>query len=288
MNKIIIFIVLTLLFGLPYHSDSREFNTIMMQATCKITGKGSLGTGFIIGKPYSTNPPKAFYTLVTAAHVLKAVQGDTIILLLRKREESGLWKRLNVRVQIRNNNKPLWKTHPEVDLAAMFVRLPEGTIENLLSTDALLTDEQFEEYEIHPGFDILCLGYPFGAEANEYGFPILRSGKIASYPLTPAKQLKTFLFDFAVFRGNSGGPVYFVQKSPTFGRLLQVGKIIQGILGIVVREKNITQKIEQLYEKRETITPLSLAEVIHAAFIRELVDTLDTPRQAPNKAMSSD
>jgi S1-C subfamily serine protease len=278
MKKIITFIVLTLLFAFPYHSDSKELNTIMMQATCKIKGESSLGTGFIIGKPDPTNPPKAFYTLVTAAHVLKAVRGDTIILLLRKRDESGLWKKLNVTVHIRNDNNPLWKTHPQVDLAAMFVKLPEGAIETLLTTDFLLTDEQLEKYEIHPGFDILCLGYPFGAEANAYGFPILRSGKIASYPLTPTKELKTFLFDFAVFRGNSGGPVYFVQKNPSYGKSVHLGQTIQGILGIVVREKNITQKIEQLYERKETITPLSLAEVIHATFIRELVDTLGTPQ----------
>jgi len=278
MKKIIVFIVFALFFAFPYHSDSKELNTIMMQATCKIKGEGSLGTGFIIGKPDPTNPPKAFYTLVTAAHVLKAVRGDTIILLLRKRDESGLWKRLNVPIQIRNNNNPLWKTHPQVDLAAMFVRLPEGAIETLLTTNSLLTDEQLKKYEIHPGLDILCLGYPFGAEANEYGFPILRSGKIASYPLTPTKELKTFLFDFAVFRGNSGGPVYFVQKNPTYGRSVHLGKTIHGILGIVVREKNITQKIEQLYERKETITPLSLAEVIHATFIRDLVDALGTPQ----------
>jgi hypothetical protein len=260
----------------------------MMQATCKIKGPGSLGTGFIIGKPDPTNPPKAFYTLITAAHVLQSVRGNNIILVLRKRSESGLWKRLEKPIQIRKENKPEWKTHPQVDLAGMFVRLPDGVIETLLTTDFLVTDEQLEKYEIHPGFEILCLGYPFGAEANSYGFPILRSGKIASYPLTPTKELKSFLFDFTVFRGNSGGPVYFIEKNPSYGNAVQLGATIRGILGIVVREKNITQKIEQLYEKKEIITPLALAEVIHASFIRELVDMLGTPLETPDKQINSD
>ena len=37
------------------------------------------------------------------------------------------------------------------------------------------------------GDELLCLGYPLGAEANDAGFPILRSGKIASSE--PSKRL---------------------------------------------------------------------------------------------------
>ncbi len=276
-TKIVLFLVLFLFF--PLISYGKDLNVIMMQATCKIEGKGSLGTGFIIGKPYQSDPPKAYYTLVTAAHVLRSSRGDNVSLILRKRSETGEWNKQIVPVKIRSNGKDLWHTHPEVDLAAIFVKLPENTIETLLSTDFLLSDEKLNEYEINPGLDIVCLGYPFGAEANEYGFPILRSGKIASYPLTPTKHLKTFLFDFAVFKGNSGGPVFFTCKNPTYGNTTHLGQTISGILGIIVGEKNITQKTVQLYERKETITPLSLAEVVHASFIRELIDTMKTPQQ---------
>jgi 3D (Asp-Asp-Asp) domain-containing protein len=276
MSKRIILCLVALCL-IPSFSYGKDLNVIMMQATCKIEGKGSLGTGFIIGKPYQSDPPKAYYTLVTAAHVLRSVRGNRINLKMRKRNEALQWEKITVPVMIRNNGQDLWHTHPEVDLAAIFVRLPEGTIETLLSTDLLMTDEKLIEYEINPGLEIVCLGYPFGAESNEYGFPILRSGKIASYPLTPSKDMKTFLFDFAVFRGNSGGPVYFTSKSPTYGNVVHVGQTIYGILGIIVREKNITQKTEQLYERKETITPLSLAEVVHASFIRELIDTMEVP-----------
>jgi len=37
-------------------------------------------------------------------------------------------------------------------------------------------------------------------------------------------------------------------------------------MGLVVKERNITQKIVELYEKRETVTPLQLGKEIHATF----------------------
>ena len=276
--KYLLVSLLLFLFGFN-QAYAEDINTVMMQATCKIEAPGTLGTGFILGKPDPNNPPKAFYTLITAAHVLEAVQGDTIVLVLRQEQDDGNWKRIEVPVKIKVNGQPLWTKHPDVDAAAMFVHLPKNTIKSLLTTNFLMDDQSLDKYEIHPGEEILCLGYPFGAEANAEGFPILRSGRIASYPLTPTRMTKTFLFDFTVFRGNSGGPVYFVKENPSYGGGVYLGQTIQGILGIVIRERSITQKIQQLYERKETITPLQLAEVIHASFIKELIDLLSIPEK---------
>jgi S1-C subfamily serine protease len=184
---------------------------------------------------------------------------------------------VEIPVQIRSGKKELWKKHPRVDVAAMFISLPENVVSTLLTTNDLMDDNKLNEYEIHPGLELLCLGYPFGAEANSKGFPILRSGRIASYPLTPTKEIKTFLFDFTVFPGNSGGPVYFFKQDPAYGGVRRIGSAIYGIMGLVVRERNITQKVEELYEKRETVTPLQLGEVIHATFIKELIASMDAP-----------
>jgi len=62
-------------------ATAADLSTIMMEATCKVVGKGSIGTGFVIGKLDPDNPPRAFYTLITADHVLRAVQGDTVVLV---------------------------------------------------------------------------------------------------------------------------------------------------------------------------------------------------------------
>jgi len=253
-----------------------NIHTAMMESTVKIVGNGSVGTGFIVGRPSATNPQQFFYTLVTANHVLAGVQGDAIILVLRRLNATGDWERIELSLQIRNGGKDLWKKHPDVDLAALFVRLPKHVVRTVIPLSLMLSDKEIAEFEIGPGTELLCLGYPFGAESNPEGFPVLRSGKIASYPLLPTKKTKTFLFDFTVFRGNSGGPVYIYDKAPIYGGAMHVGATA-GIMGLVTAERNITQKIEQLYEKRETITPLVLGEVIHASFIVDLVNSLPEP-----------
>ena len=41
---------------------------------------------------------------------------------------------------------------------------------------------------------------------------IRASGRIASYPITPTSKTRTFLLDFEVFEGNSGGPVFLYER----------------------------------------------------------------------------
>jgi S1-C subfamily serine protease len=267
-----------LLLCFPFCAFAAELNTIMMEATCKIQGPGSMGTGFIIGKPDTNNTGNAFYTLVTADHVLSKMQGETAVLVLRQYRETDEWTRIEVPIRIRDGATPLWKKHPDVDIAGIFVRLPPNTVRTLLTTAWLISDKQLTEYEIYPGMELMCLGYPFGAEANSLGFPILRSGRIASYPLTPTKTTKTFLFDFTVFRGNSGGPVYFMEKDPSYGGMRRIGTAIYGIIGLVIEERNITEHIQDLYEKKEKITPLQIGSVVHASFIKELVESMGFPK----------
>jgi hypothetical protein len=153
----------------------------------------------------------------------------------------------------------------------------------MLPTTSLADDAMMEKYEIHPGDELLCLGFPRGAEANVFGFPILRSGRIASYPLTPAKDIKSFLYDFEVFEGNSGGPVYFVDRNRVYGGTSHLGETNQFMAGIVTEQKYavshsikpIETKPESIrYEVEERRERLSLAVVVPAYFIQETLRLL--------------
>jgi hypothetical protein len=70
-----------------------DINTALMKATFKLEGRTAqgqttLGTAFIMGRPYShppaDQPQKARFVLITAAHVLNEMQGDQAILHLRR------------------------------------------------------------------------------------------------------------------------------------------------------------------------------------------------------------
>ena len=258
--------------GLMMAKDNFELNTILMRSTFKLQGDNSIGTAFILGKPLKKVPDRAYYVLITATHVLENMKGEKATLFLRKKTKKS-FKKISWSIPIRKQNKDIWVKHPEVDVSAMYVTLPENIDIALLPISMLSDDEVFEKFEIHPGDELFCLGFPFSAEANPAGFPILRSGKIASFPIIPAKETKCFLFDFEVFPGNSGGPVYFVQSGRTYRGAWRPGTI-QFIAGLVSQEHIITEKIKSIYEEQVKKHPLALAVVIHASFIRETINLL--------------
>jgi hypothetical protein len=112
----------------------------------------------------------------------------------------------------------------------------------------------------------MALGFPRGLAANQAGFPILRSGRIASYPVAPAKIFPTFLLDFSVFPGNSGGPVFMhneARRSPADAN--QAPQDVEFIAGL------LTQQVELNNER------LEIGIVTHAKYIRETVALVDNP-----------
>ncbi len=161
----------------------------------------------------------------------------------------------------------------------MYVRLPEEVSSwlPLLSTDLLADDQMLSKFEIHPGDELECLGYPLGNASNEAGFPILRSGKIASYPLLPTAATKTFLFDFRIFKGNSGGPVYFIATNRIYGGSTMLGQTIGFIAGLVSEERVFQQVTAGPYEQAARQVQLGLAVIVHASLIKEAIEMLPLP-----------
>ncbi len=260
--------------------ETFEINTTLMRSTFKLEGQalgkpqgvGIVGTAFILAKPSASDPQKGYFVLVTGGHILKNMAGDEAGLFLRSKTGDTFQKR-PYPIKIRKNGRPVWTDHPEADVAVMYIDLPIDADVTPLSTDFLATDEMLKQYNVHPGDRLSCLGYPLTVEANDAGFPILRSGQIASYPLTPTKLVKTFTFDFNVFEGNSGGPVYLSDSNRFYGGSTNIGPV-QFLVGLVSEQTIITEEIKTKSQKRTIALPLGLAIVIHASLIREALDLL--------------
>lgn len=152
----------------------------------------------------------------------------------------------------------------------MYISLPDGVDISLLGTAMFADDDMFNEYEIHPGDELFCLGFPLGFESNDAGFPVLRGGKISTFPLVPMKKVRRFLFDFEVFQGNSGGPVYFVAINRYYGGVFHLGTGIQCLVGLVTQQANLKEKT--LF--RDELHSLGLGVVIHSSYIKETIDML--------------
>ena len=257
---------------LSYAEESSNIASILMRSTFKIQQGSSIGTVFILGEPLKDYPKRAYFVLMTASHVLDSMKGEKATIYLRKKV-NGSFVKYPFTISIRHKGKPLWVKHPDVDVAAMRLGIPRDSDRRLVPTTLLATDEFINKFEINPGDDLLVLGFPYGAESNEAGFPILRSGRIASYPLTPTRITKTFLLDFEVFRGNSGGPVFMCSRNRAYGGTTHIG-VVRQVMGLVSQEKKIIERIKSIDQELLKEHKLSLAVVVHAIFLKELLNML--------------
>jgi hypothetical protein len=261
-----------------------ELNTVLMESTFRLQGpdkaiKGntSFGTAFLIGKPLPPPSTAAYYVLVTAAHVLDDIDGDTAQLGIPTKATDGSFGVVWRNIAIRDKGKDLFVKHKDyatdsrADAAALYVDMPDERKVPILSMDSLATDRTFEDFEIHPGDELFCLGFPLYV-GTDSGFPILRSGTIASYPLTPTTTYKNFYFDITVFNGNSGGPVYFVDRNRIYGGLTHLGGPIQFVVGLLKGEV-----AAKLFNDQR----ISLAVVVPSRFILETIALL--PPTSPYK-----
>ena len=259
-------------------------STFKLEGPAATKGEQSAGTAFILAQPDSAKPQVSHFVLITAAHVFEKISGEQATLNLRTAKGDG-FKKLAHKITIRSKDQPLWVRHPDVDVAALHVALPTNADLKLASTLLLGTDELLERYNIGPGDESMVLGYPHGASANAAGFPILRSGRIASYPLTPTAQTKTFLLDFQVFPGNSGGPVFIYAPSRFYDEKKNP-MTVHFILGLVTREMDQTERIKTLDGEITRKHSLGIGIVAHAQFIREVLDRLPPPEPAAKPATS--
>lgn len=254
---------------------SQDLNTELMNSTFEITGPGKAagsttgGTVFFLGKPMKDDPQREYYVLITAAHVLDKISGDDAILFLRKQDENGSFSKEPYPIKLRQNGKNLYVTNSDADVAAMYEKLPKMTNLSMLPVSGLADDALLEKLKIHAGDELLCLGFPLSADLN--GFPIIRTGILASYPITPSKSVKQYYYAFHIFPGNSGGPVYFNFQDRMQAGTPSLGGMQQGIIGLVSQQ--VTSTLPEYAG-----VPLDLAIVIPSSYIKDTLSLLpDTP-----------
>lgn len=250
----------------------QDINTALMNSTFEIVGKGikpgtkTEGTVFVLGKPAGDG---SYFVMVTAAHVLNGMSGDTAVILLHRKRDDGTYTPFPLNLQIRRNGKNLYVQNPDADVAAMYIPLPREWMKgNLIPTSLLVSDAELKNIELHPGDQLLCLGFPL--EVNLYGFPVIRTGLLASYPITPSRIVKKFFYTFHIFPGNSGGPVYFDYLNRGTSHGVFLGTRYVGILGLISQQER-----SELPGYRNA--DLDIAVIVPSTFIVDTIAMLPPP-----------
>ncbi len=270
------FLLPSLFAQVPPPAPSDEINTVLMHATFRISGqeKGhadriATGTVFVMGVPLAKGGRAAKWVLITAAHVLDDIGPDQATLIVRRRDAHGAYTSYPYDLPIRDGGKPRYVEHRTADVAAMYVALPTDVPVTALMPDFLVDDKMTEDMDLHPGDEVFLLGFPL-AIIGRGGFPILRSGHIASYPLTPMKKVKQIDLDALILGGNSGGPVYYSYQQRFIKGVPRVG-LWRGVLGLVVKAEasNLPEDAHQ---------SLNYGSIVPAPFIRETIEMLPKVR----------
>ena len=251
--------------------QAEDFSTQVMSATFKVIDPKSTATAFVLSRPVPGKPDKFDSVLVTAGHAFELTEGNDVTLQLRVKKGEGDYQKLAMKLPIRANGKPLWFKHAAADVAAIRITPPKEADIPRLSIDLLADDAAYKKFEIHPGDRVSSCGYPHEIEANAAGFPLLRAGAIAAYPLLPAKTVKSYFADLNTFEGDSGSPVFIDETNRSYGGKVQRGRV-QQILGIVIAQEFFDEEMKMHYGTIKDRHRLGLAIVAPATFIRETVE----------------
>jgi hypothetical protein len=164
-----------------------DLSSALMQATVQVEqklpdGRHIIGTGFLINDPKPDGTPRT--VLVTARHVFDRMPGLEANIGYRVQNKDGGWSYEPQPIRIRSADHELFVHHPSRDVVAISVKAPPEFAKAAIPLNWLAGSDTFSKYNIGPGDEMMVLGYPQGLSADSAGFPILRSGRIAS-PIEP-------------------------------------------------------------------------------------------------------
>ena len=213
--------------------------------------KRMVGTGFLISVPKPDGTTQT--VLVTAAHVFEKMPAPEVRVGWRVQSANGQWIYVPSNIAIRSTTGPAWYQHPSQDIAVIPVTLPANFKGQAIPESWLADDNTFTTEHISPGDELMTLGYPHGLSANIAGFPILRAGRLASYPTSPTSTYPTFLIDLTAVPGNSGGPVFMTSGG---------GRAHTFIAGVLIKQvEDDNQRLE-------------LGVVTDAVYVRQTIDIM--------------
>lgn len=230
-------------------SDRPNGTERAMFSTYPLFSKKIVGTCFFVAvrDPYNRNC--FFPVVVTSKHLLKIAGKDPLFIPLRVIGGDGSFEIVPVRMGNGKRQRPWFVCHPDFDVAAFPLLLPE----NLDARCALMLIEErnFVRGTPRVGTEVSFLGFPEGMSGTPDLFPVLRAGRVASYdPGECAPRL--FLVNGDVFPGDSGSPL-----------LLSPGKSNPRLAGMVV------QRVEVADGER---SPIAVA--VEAGVILETLELL--------------
>jgi hypothetical protein len=248
-----------------FHSNMVNSTFLIAGPSAKAAKKLNCGSGFLMGTP-AADAGRFNPVLVTAAHVLEGMSGETVQLVIRVKDAQGGLSRRVVSIRFRSGRVPLYTKHPYADVAVMYLPLPHDHSLTFTRSAGLATDSEFARLELHPGDEMLTVGFPYCSQLTNLGYGILRKGIVATPVTGNGKILDRFFLDMPAVGGNSGGAVYFEYYNRFYGNVLHPNQVSRWVAGVMT--VNASGPGGQV---------LGVAGVVPARFIDEAMKLLPAP-----------
>lgn len=232
-----------------------EAENRVIAATHKLYHPDSTSTCYLVRAEEGAKP----LCLVTTAHSLERIKGETALLVLRKKLEDGKYERLDHRIRVRDGEKPKWTKHPEEDVAVLVLEEPLPVPTGELPLATIGTAERMAAEGLDTFSPIHLLVYPQRFEANKSAFPVARRAMIAGHPFLPAPENR-YLAEYETFAGDSGGPAFVVTKDSQ-----------PIIVGMALARFHHDEKVHSDLEDRTIRHPLGLGSMVYPDHIRDTI-----------------
>ena len=268
--------------ALNINTDAVQKSVVFLYSS-DLTGKPddpqkSLGTGFFLRVPLTSDPKPGYILLVTARHIVdpqwaQCNQSNPLSIYARLTKSGKTEGTAFVSLPLVQNAQPLWK-HPSdgmADAAVLVVQSPDTTLRDVdtgtLPISDIPTDDEIKAIGV--GDQIVSAGLLPGFAGSKRNRPFFKFGFISStsdetietrcVPTAPWNIRGWFLAANLV-SGNSGSPVYFV---PPGGPGIVFGSAVQRPVLLGIQSSSLVQA--------------DLAVMTQSSFLYEAIQLLHLP-----------
>lgn len=198
----------------------------MMWSTYPLASRKGMGTGFVVSCR-NAETGASVPVMVTSVHVLSTVGKGPLMVGARVLDELGEPEIAVLQFQPRKGRGLFYARHAHQDVAAFALKLPDEFAE-LVSLPTFLEEGRIaaRPRALRTGTEVSFVGFPDVLPGTAGGFPILRTGRIASYPPEATAADGLFLVNTDVYPGDSGAPVFAAGAG---GRPELIGMIIRRV-----------------------------------------------------------
>lgn len=184
-----------------------------MWSTCPLVTSKGMATGIVIKRRDPDAHGAATAAVVTANHFMQTVGNKSVVVATRDLDQSGEPQIALFQISATSRTTPFYVRHPAHDLAAFPLDVP-ADFTGYIHVPTFLKESALSRSKELPraGTEVFFLGYPEGLPGTTGAFPVLRSGRVASYAVGSAKADGYFLIDADVYPGDSGAPVFAMRS----------------------------------------------------------------------------